>query len=122
MKALGFTVLAGAAVASLVFVRILEPTTLAMTAFLSGWLLLPYAVLALILALSAKERPAAIASVVVTLLVVGGGLLLLTAVIFVYPDPQGGIAVLFTPIYQALAIAVLLPLARWLVKKVSRRG
>ena len=120
MRAVGFTVLAGAAVASLVFVRILEPTTLAMTAFLSGWLLLPYAVLTLILTLSAKERPAA--PVMVAVLVAAGGVLFLTAVIFVYPDPQGGIAVLFTPIYQGLAIAVLVPIAGWLGKKVSRRG
>jgi hypothetical protein len=122
MRSAGYTVLAGAAVTSLLFVRILEPTTLAITAFLSGWLLLPYAVLALILALSAQERSTAMTCVLTAMLVAAGGLLFLTGVIFVYPDPQGGIAVLFTPIYQALSIAVLLPLTRWLVKKLSRPG
>lgn len=119
MRALGFTLLAGAALASLVFVRILQPTTGGMTAFLSAWLLLPHAVLAVILALSTRDRRAATASVVVALLVAAGGLLWLTAVIFVYPDPQGGIAVFFTPIYQGVAIGVLMPIARWVVKRVS---
>lgn len=117
MRAFGFTLVAGAALASLGFVRVLQPTTPAMTAFLSAWLVLPYAVLAVILTLSKKERPAA--PVMVAALVATGGLLFLTAVIFVYPDPQGSIGVLFTPIYQLVAIAVLLPLTQWVVKRAG---
>jgi uncharacterized membrane protein len=83
---------------------------------LSIWLLLPYAVLAVILEM--RSSPAKnIANVVTTLLVVAGGLLFLMMVVFVNPDPQGGIAVMFAPVYQGIATAVLLPLTRWLVTR-----
>jgi hypothetical protein len=121
LRAVGFTLVAGAALASLMFVRVLLPTTVGTAVFLSAWLLLPYVVLALILALSTKERRAATAAFMVALLVAAGGLLWLTVVIFVRPDPQGGIGVVFTPIYQLVATGVLLPIARWLVNKVSKR-
>lgn len=102
MKAIGYTVLAIAASVSLVFVNVLKPDSLGATAFIAAWLLLPYAALALALMLLAKERVSAIVYVVVTALVAGGGLLFLTDVIFLHPDPRGGIGVLFTPIYQAI--------------------
>jgi hypothetical protein len=119
MKAIGYAILAIAASVSLVFVNVLKPDSLGATAFFAGWLLLPYAALALGLIYLAKERASAIAYVAVTALVAGGGLLFLTEVIFLHPDPQGGIAVLFTPLYQAIAIAVLLPTCHWLVGRAS---
>ena len=67
---------------------------------------------------AAKERASGIANVTVAVLVAGGGLLFLTDIIFLRPDPQGGIAVLFTPIYQAFGIALLLPACKWLSGKV----
>ncbi len=118
MKAIGYIVLAAAASVSLVFVQALMPTGLGATVFLSAWLLLPYAVLALTL-VWAKERPSAAANVAVAVMVGGGGLLFLTDVIFLHPDPQGGIAVLFTPIYQGVGIVMLLPICLWLFGKMN---
>ena len=119
MKALGYTILAIAASLSLVFVNVLKPNSVLATAFISAWLLLPYAVLALALIFLAKERASVVAHVMVTALVAGGGLLFLTDVIFLHPDPQGGIAVLFAPLYQAAGIVVLLPTCRWLIGKAN---
>ncbi len=119
MKAIGYTVLAIAASVSLVFVNILKPNSFGATAFMAAWLLLPYAALALGLTFFAKERTSAIACVVVAVVVAGSGLLFLTNVIFLQPDPQGGIAVLFTPIYQAIGIGVLVPTCHWLFGKAS---
>jgi hypothetical protein len=47
-------------------------------------------------------------------LVTIGGILFLVYVIFLNPDPQGGIALIFTPIYQGFAMAILIPIAQWL--------
>jgi hypothetical protein len=58
-----------------------------------------------------------IADLIVTVLVVAGGLLFLTIVVFVRPDPQGGIAVLLTPVYQGIAMVILVPLSRWISGK-----
>jgi hypothetical protein len=58
--------------------------------------------LALVLVFWTKDRIAMISGLVVVVLVTAGGLLFLTEIIFINPDPQGGIAVLFTPIYQAV--------------------
>ena len=119
MKAIGYFVLAAAALASLVFVQILKPTSLGATLFFSGWLLLPYVALALVLIFGAKKRVSAKAIVVVVVVVAGAGLLFLTDIIYWHPDPQGGIAVLFTPIYQSFGIGVLLPTCQWLFGKFS---
>jgi len=119
MKAISYTVLAIAASVSLVFVHVLEPNSLGATAFIAAWLLLPYAALASALTFFAKKRTSAIAYLVVTVVVAGSGLLFLTNVIFLHPDPQGGIAVFFTPIYQAIGIGVLVPTCHWLIGRAS---
>jgi hypothetical protein len=113
MRGVGRVSLVVAAVASLFVVRSLQPRGVGVALLLGIWLLLPYVVLAVVL--ETRSSPAAdIANVVTTLLVAAGGLLFLIMVVFISPDPQGGIAVLFTPIYQGIATAVLLPLTRWL--------
>ena len=119
MKAIGYAILAIAASVSLVFVNVLKPHSLGAMAFIAAWLLLPYVILALALRFFAKERAWAITYVVVTAVVAGCGLLFLTDAIFLHPDPQGGFAVLFTPLYQAVGIGVLVPTCRWLVGKAS---
>ena len=119
MKALSYAILAVAALVSLAFVAVLKPNSLGAAAFIAVWLLLPHAALALGLTLFAKERASAIAYVVVVAMVTVGGLLFLTYVIFLHPDPQGGIAVLFTPVYQAVGIGILVPTCRWLIGKAS---
>ena len=119
MKTISYAVLAIAALISLVLVNVLKPNGLGATAFIAAWLLLPYAALALAIAFFVKERASEITYVVVTVIVVGGGLLFLTNAIFLHPDRQGGIAVLFTPIYQAIGIGLLVPTCRWLIGKGS---
>ena len=108
-----------AALVSFFIVWSLKPASVWAGVLLAIWLLLPYATLAAVLETRARE-PIEIANIVTTLLVVVGGLLFLIVVVFVDPDPQGGIAVLFTPLYQGIAIAILLPLTRWLVGRISR--
>ncbi|HZO02480.1 MAG TPA: hypothetical protein VFB93_14895 [Burkholderiales bacterium] len=119
MKGLGYAILAVAALVSLVFVNALKPNSLGAAVFIAGWLVLPYAALAAGLMFLAKERASAMTCLVVITIVTAGGLLFLTYVIFLHPDPQGGIAVLLTPVYQAIGIGVLVPTCRWLIGKAS---
>ena len=119
MKALSYAILAVSALVSIAFVNVLKPNSLGAAAFFTVWLVLPYAALALGLTFFAKERASAIAYVVVVAIVTVGGLLFLTYVIFLHPDPQGGIAVLFPPVYQAVGIGILVPTCRWLIGRAS---
>jgi hypothetical protein len=65
-------------------------------------------------------RAAQIAGAATSCIVAVAGLLFLTDVILIHPDPQGGIAVFFTPIYQVLALIVLLPVCKQLAEKRLR--
>lgn len=114
--AYAFLLIAG--VATLFLVHSLGPTSFESAAGFGMWLLLPYAVLAVILD-TTKRAESDAANLVVTLCVVIGGLCFLTYVIFIRPDPQGGIAVFFAPIYQGAAIILLVPLSRLLLGKRS---
>ena len=116
LTAIAYLLLVAAAVVSLMFVHSLKPASVAAATFFSIWLLLPYLILAMVLATRARIATE-IANLTVTVLVVAGGLLFLTIVIFVRPDPQGGIAVLFTPVYQGIAMVILVPLSRWISGK-----
>jgi hypothetical protein len=116
VTAFAYVLLVAAAVVSLVFVHSLKPTSAGAAAFFSIWLLLPYLILAIVLAIRA-HMATEIADLIVTVLVVAGGLLFLTIVVFVRPDPQGGIAVLLTPVYQGIAMVILVPLSRWISGK-----
>lgn len=118
ITSLAYVLLIVAAIVSLFFVYLLKPTSAEATALFSIWLLLPYIILAVILAFSTRVA-INVANLLVTLFVVVGGLLFLVVVIFIRPDPQGGIAVFFTPMYQGVAMVVLIPLSRWIVGKWS---
>lgn len=113
---ISYTVLALASLASILFVAILRPSGAAVAALLAAWLVVPYGVLALIVRLGAG-RAAQLAAAVTTAVVAAAGLLFLTDEILWHPDPQGGIAVFFTPIYQVLALIVLLPVCKQLAEK-----
>jgi hypothetical protein len=113
-----YAILIMASVASLILVRSLGPTSFSSAALLSMWLLLPYVVLAVILA-TATSATSVAPNLAVTSAVVVGGLCFLTYTVFVRPDPQGGIAVFFAPIYQGTAIALLVPLSRLFFGKRS---
>jgi peptidoglycan/LPS O-acetylase OafA/YrhL len=116
VTAFAYVLLVAAAVISIVFVHSLKPTSVKAAIFFSICLLLPYLILAIVLAIRAHVATE-IADLIVTVLVVAGGLLFLTIVVFVRPDPQGGIAVLFTPVYQGIAMVILVPLSRWISGK-----
>jgi hypothetical protein len=103
---MAYVALAIAAILTPVFVRALQPTTAAAGVVLTVWLLAPYLALAAWVALVRARQSTAMAAVVATL-VAGGGMVFLVNMIFVHPDAQGGIAVLFTPIYQGIAAAVM---------------
>ena len=118
ITSLAYVLLIVAAIVSLFFVYLLKPTSAEATALFSIWLLLPYIILAVILAFSTRVA-VDVANLVVTLFVVVGGLLFLVVVIFIRPDPQGGIAVFFTPMYQGVAMVVLILLSRWIFGKWS---
>ena len=118
ITSLAYVLLIIAAIVSLFFVYLLKPTSAEATALFGIWLLLPYLILAVILAFSTRVA-IDVANLVVTLFVVVGGLLFLVVVIFIRPDPQGGIAVFFTPMYQGVAMVVLIPLSRWIFGKSS---
>ena len=109
-----------AALVTLFFVRTLEPSTAGVMVFISVWLLLPYVVLTAVLEWSAR-RPTLPADFVTMCLVAGGGLAFLTLVIFIDPDPQGGIAVFLTPVYQGIAMMILFPLIRSAFRKYRNR-
>ena len=117
--AIAYGVLSGAGLISLLFVYALSPAGAAAAAFLAVWLLLPYLGLAAAMANFGRERGNAIAYMLVAVVVSLLGLFYLTDVVFLRPDPQGAIAAVFAPIYQTIAIFLLMPLARWLVEKAS---
>ncbi len=112
MKAKGLIVLAVASIFSLLFVMIPKPSSLGAAVFLCAWLLFPYVALSLDLMFWSRKPSEAIAIFYVAAVVSGGGLLFLT-LLFLNPDPQGGIAVIFTPIYQVIGIVIVYPLSKW---------
>lgn len=115
LKRVAYAVLAASAVASLVFVHALQPTSAGAAVFFAVWLLLPYGLLALMLVMT-REMASARAAAVAAIAVAAAGVLFVVYVVYLNPDPQGGIAVFLTPVYQAIGVAVLLPLCRWLMR------
>lgn len=105
-----FAVLAIAAVVTGRIVWSLQTDHTLFTPLLGGWMLLPYLFLLYCLT-SPAHRATRGATLMTTLLVAVGGMVFLY-VVFRDSDPQAGIAVVLTPVYQAIAMAVLLPLTR----------
>jgi len=121
MNRFAYAVLGFAAVASWLFVAILRPSGAWLSALLAVWLVLPYAVLGVAIRLAAG-RAGQVAGAVTRAIVAAAGMLFLSDVILWHPDPQGGIAVFFTPIYQVLALIVLLPVCKQLAEKRLQRA
>lgn len=122
-KRLSFLALLVAMAISLAMVRALQPATLKAGLLFSGWLLLPYVLLAGIVALRSRDRAAVLANLATILLVAAAGLKLLADVIFFHPDPQGPIALLMVPMLQVAGIVLALPLLHWALRRSStRRG
>jgi len=116
MKRFAYSLLVIAALTSIIFVQTLKPTSLMENMIISGWLMLPYIVLVLFLRFIAKNRPVIMATVIVSAIVVTSGLVFLIDIIYLHPDAQGGIAVMFTPIYQGAGMVVLFPAVYWLIR------
>jgi hypothetical protein len=113
-------VLVLAAAGDLWFVRALQPTTLRSGAILALWLLTPLVMAAAWLRASQRSRAQSAAAGIVTTLVAAGGASFLIDAIYVHPDAQGAIAVVFAPIYQMGALVVLAPLSGWIASRVRR--
>jgi hypothetical protein len=120
VKLIAYVALTIAAALTPVFVRALQPTTLRFGVFLTVWLLAPYVVLAAWVAVVRAWQWTATAAIVSTL-VAGGGMAFLVNIMFVHPDPQGGIAIFFMPIYQTIAAAALIPVTAAVMRR-RRRG
>lgn len=120
IKRLSFLALLVATVTTLAMARVLQPTTIEADILFSGWLL-PYVLLAGIVAMWSRNRAAALANLATTVLVAGGGLKFLADVIFFHPDPQGPIALLMTPILQGVGIAIAAPLSHWALRRYFTR-
>ena len=112
IRRLSFLVLLAATAITLAMMRVLQPTTLKADLLFSSWLLLPYALLAGIVAVGARHRTAALANLATTLLVAGGGLAYLADVVLFHPDAQGPIALLMIPALQVIASVIAAPLLR----------
>lgn len=106
-----------AALLTLAMVRVLQPVTLKAEVLLSTWLLLPYAVLAIPVAIGSRDRTAARANLAAVLLVASVGLMFLSDVIFFHPDAQGPIALLLPPVLQVVALVAGVPLLRWVFRR-----
>lgn len=116
MKTAGYVALAIATSITLLLVKVLRPNSIQAAAFISAWLLVPYAILAVILTIGGRDRASTVANAAAALLISVAGLLFLVRIMFVWPDPQGAIAVFLTPAYQILGMAVLVPLCHWLAR------
>jgi hypothetical protein len=116
MPRLRRTFLLAAVLVSLYVVWSLHPASALAGLLLGVWLILPYAALAFII--EGHPNPATThADSITAIIVSAGGVLFLTFVVFANPDPQSAIAVMFTPIYQSLAMAVLVPVTRRSVRR-----
>jgi hypothetical protein len=116
LQTLRRVVLVVAALASLYVVWSLRPATATAGLLLSVWLILPYAALAFLI--EGRPSPATtVADSIASIVLAIGGPLFLGFVVFANPDPQSAIAVMLTPIYQSIAIAVLVPIMRQLLRQ-----
>ena len=106
-----------AATASVLLTASLEPNSSAANIVNAAWLLAPYAVL--IALIIARRRTSLMATAVATLLAAAGTLASLLVMRIFASDAERDIVARFVPMYQATAIAVLIPVCRWLVGKVA---
>ena len=112
-KRVAYGVLAFASAVTLALVVALQPASLAAGLAIGGWLLLPYALLALALRFLARSPKMLRTYVTMAILLPLGALLWLVYVIWLRPDAQGAIAVMFTPLYQLVAAVALLAICDW---------
>ena len=112
-----FVLIAVAACISVIFVKALKPASDGAFLFFAVWLVLPYVIMSVVLILLRRKGTTAAHWYVVAALVSIGGIIFVADIIFWHPDAQGAIAVFMTPILQAGASALLLPVASWVSRK-----
>jgi hypothetical protein len=114
LNIVSYTLLIANVFVNIYFVQELQPTSSKATIFVTTWLLIPQLVMFFGL-LSAQRKLSSLAYWHIAIpLVTIAGVLFLVNVIFLNSDAQGGIAVIFTPIYQGFAMAILIPIVQWL--------
>lgn len=118
IAASGFLAIAVAACVTVLFVNALNPVNAEAFAHLTAWLMVPYVVMGAALALLRRKGAVAIHWHVVAIIVSVGGTLFSADVIFWHPDAQGAIAVLIAPLLQSAALALVLPVAWWIARRV----
>ena len=109
-KHAAYAVLALACAVTLAMVVALKPASVVAGVALGAWLLLPYLLLAAALRFLARTPKALRTYTTMAVLVALGGLAFLVYVIYLQPDAQGAIAIMFTPLYQMVAAVPLLAL------------
>ena len=106
-----------AAGASLLLTASLKPNSAATNLLNAAWLLAPYAVL--IALMIAQRRTSLMATGIATLLGAAGTLASALVMRIVASDAERDVVARFVPAYQAAAVALLIPVCRWLVGKVA---
>jgi hypothetical protein len=112
-KRLAYAVLAFASAVTVALVLALKPSTAATGLALGAWLLVPYALLALGLRFLAPSPKMLRTWITMAILLPVGALVWLVYVIWLRPDAQGAIAVMFTPLYELVAAVALLAICDW---------
>src|SRR5918993_719366 len=97
-KRAAYAVLALASAATLALLMALKPSTTGAALALGLWLLLPYVLLALALRFLARSPKMLRTYTMMAVVIPLGALAFLAYVIYVAPDAQGAIAVMFTPL------------------------
>jgi hypothetical protein len=86
-----------------------------------GWCMSPYAAIALALHRPWKSTEAVLVAFATTIAIAGLAAYIYTVAFFVRPDPQGGLVLLFIPLWQWVGVVVGLGVA-WLVERRPGRA
>ena len=100
-----------AACTTVFFVTTLKPSSVMAFTVFAAWLVLPYLVMAAVLIKSGQKGTPSPRWHVLAIGASMVGIVFLIDVIFLHPDAQGAIAVAMTPLIQAVASVLLLPIA-----------
>ena len=125
MKLITFSlfIIVAAACTTIFFVSTLKPTGIGAFLFFAVWLVIPYIIMGALLLLLQRAGKTLFHWCVVAIIISVGGILFLADVIFWHTDAQGALAVLMAPIFQGIALVLLLPATLWLTRNVRiKRG
>lgn len=115
-----FVVMVIAMCATIYFTLALKPSSNNAFIFFAIWLSAPYVLMGIGLLFLRKHGGDSVYWCALAVVISAGGIIYLLDVIYWHRDAQGAIAVVITPILQAIAFAVLAPLAWWLSRDARR--